>query len=103
MVQDSQFMDGVIEFYLAFRFERGFMGVVWRAKDFKNYEEFYVRPHQSGNPDANQYTPVFYGVTGWQLYQGEGYASPIRYNFNPWTHFKIIVSGKEAEVYVGHE
>jgi hypothetical protein len=66
-VKDSQFVDGVIEFDIAFTGERGFMGAVWRMQDFENYEEFYIRPHQSGNPDANQYQPVFNGVTAWQL------------------------------------
>jgi hypothetical protein len=32
-------------------------------EDAANREEFYIRPHQSGNPDANQYTPVFNGLT----------------------------------------
>jgi len=38
------------------------------------FEHFYIRPHQSGNPDANQYTPVFNGVSAWQLYHGALYA-----------------------------
>ncbi|HEX8747197.1 MAG TPA: hypothetical protein VF717_08345, partial [Pyrinomonadaceae bacterium] len=58
-VKGSRFTDGVIEFDIAFTEERGFMGAVWRIQDFENYEEFYIRPHQSGNPDANQYQPVF--------------------------------------------
>ena len=32
---------------------------IWRVQDAKNYEEFYLRPHQSGNPDA---TPVHPGL-----------------------------------------
>jgi hypothetical protein len=99
-VKGSQFTDGVIEFDLAFTGERGFMGVVWRLQDFENYEEFYVRPHQSGNPDANQYQPVFNGVAAWQLYYGESYSAPVRYEFNQWVHIKIIVSGKNAEIYI---
>jgi hypothetical protein len=99
-VRDSQFTDGVIEFDIAFTGERGFMGAVWRMQDFENYDEFYLRPHQSGNPDANQYQPVFNGVTAWQLYYGEGYSAQIKYDFNQWVHIKIVVSGKSAEVYI---
>jgi hypothetical protein len=99
-VKGSRFTDGVIEFDMAFSAERGFMGAVWRQQDFDNCENFYVRPHQSGNPDANQYQPVFNGVDSWQLYYGEGYAAPVSYDFNQWVHFKIVVSGKQAEIYI---
>ena len=100
VVKDSQFVDGVIEFDLAFSTERGFLGAVWRLQDFNNYENFYVRPHQSGNPDANQYQPVFNGDDAWQLYYGEGYGAPVKYDFEQWVHIKIAVSGKNAEVYI---
>jgi hypothetical protein len=99
-VKDSQFTDGVIEFDIAFSEERGFMGAVWRLQDLENYEEFYLRPHQSGNPDANQYQPVFNGLAAWQLYYGEDYAAPVRYDFNQWIHVKIVVADKNAEIYI---
>jgi hypothetical protein len=99
-VKASHLTDGVIEFDIAFTNERGFMGAVWRMQNPENYEEFYVRPHQSGNPDANQYQPVFNGVAAWQLYYGEAYSAPVKYDFNQWVHIKIVVSGKYAEVYI---
>lgn len=102
VVKDSQFTDGIIEFDIAFTGERGFMGAVWRAQDLRNFEEFYIRPHQSGNPDANQYQPVFNGMAAWQLYHGEGYGAPVKYDFNKWIHVKIIVSGRQAEVYLNN-
>jgi hypothetical protein len=101
IVKDSRFTDGVIEFDLAFTGERGFMGAMWRMWDESNYENFYIRPHQSGNPDANQYQPVFNGAAAWQLYHGEGYGAPVRYTPNQWTHVKIVVAGERAEIYVG--
>lgn len=100
LVKDSEFLNGIIEFDIAFGQGRGFVGAVWRLQDLNNYEEFYMRPHQSGNPDANQYTPVFNGLPGWQLYYGEGYGAPVNYAFNEWMHVKIVVSGKNAEVYI---
>ena len=99
-IKDSNFVDGILEFDIAFGQERGFMGAVWRLQDLYNYEEFYIRPHQSGNPDANQYTPVFNGASGWQLYHGEGYGAPVKYTYDEWLHVKIVVSGQSAEVYI---
>lgn len=100
LVKDSKFLNGVIEFDIAFSPDRTFVGAIWRVQDKQNYEEFYFRPHQSGNPDANQYTPVFNDNAGWQLYYGEDYAAPTRYRFNEWMHVKIVVAGKQAEVYI---
>lgn len=99
-VKGSEFTDGVIEFDISFAQERGFMGAVWRLQDFENYEEFYLRPHQSGNADANQYQPVFNGLAAWQLYYGDGYGAPVKYDFNQWIHVRIVVSGRQAEIYI---
>lgn len=100
IIKDSEFTDGIIEYDVALDQERGFMGVVWRLQDLENYEKFYMRSHQSGNPDANQYTPVFNDVSGWQLYYGEGHSAPVTYTFNQWIHVKIVISGKNAEIYI---
>ncbi|MFC2144231.1 hypothetical protein ACFLQM_00920 [Acidobacteriota bacterium] len=101
LVADAEFTDGVIEYFCAFPDARAFVGATWRVQDAANREEFYIRPHQSGNPDANQYTPVFNGLSAWQLYHGEGYGVPIAYEFDTWFPVKIVVSGDEAEVYIG--
>lgn len=100
ILKDSDFVNGIVEFDVAFGTERGFMGGFWRRQDAGNFENFYIRPHNSGNPDANQYTPVFNGVSGWQLYYGEGYGAPVQYSYNEWLHVKIVVSGSRAEVYI---
>lgn len=100
LIKDAKFLNGIIEFDIAFSNERGFMGAVWRVQDSGNYEEFYCRPHQSGNPDANQYSPVFNGLSGWQLYYGEDFSAPVRYRFNEWMHIKIVVNGQQAEIYI---
>jgi hypothetical protein len=46
--------DGTVEFDLALTPDRGFVGGIWRVRDEENFEWFYARPHQSGNPDATQ-------------------------------------------------
>ncbi len=100
---DDAFTNGIIEFDVSFSGARGFMGGIWRMQDRGNYEEFYIRPHQSGNPDANQYTPVINGLSGWQLYHGEGYGTPVSYPFDQWIHVKIVFSGSQGEVYIDSE
>ena len=102
-ITDDNFTNGVIEFDVAFSRERGFMGGIWRMQDRSNYEEFYMRPHQSGNPDANQYTPVINGVSGWQLSHGPGYGAPVSYSFDQWMHVKIVVAGSRGEVFIDSE
>jgi len=101
LIRDSDFVNGVIEFECAFPQARAFVGATWRVQDAANREEFYIRPHQSGNPDANQYTPVFKGLTAWQLYHGEGYGAPVDYDFDTWLPIRIVVSGRQAEVFIG--
>jgi len=98
-LNDSSFVNGIIEYDVAFAEKRNFVGVKFRQQDSKNAEEFYIRPHQSGNPDANQYTPVFNGLAAWQLYH-QGFAGKVNYNFEDWNHIKIIVAGKQGEVYI---
>jgi hypothetical protein len=98
-LNDISFLNGTIEYDVAFSEKRNFVGVQFRQQDSKNYEEFYIRPHQSGNPDANQYTPVFNGLSAWQLYH-KGFAGKVNYNFDGWNHVKIIVAGKQGEVYI---
>lgn len=100
-VSDARFTNGAIEFDVAFTRQRGFMGGIWRVQDASNYEDFYLRPHQSGNPDANQYTPVFNGVSGWQLYHGKRFSVPVEYRFNEWIPVKILFAGDQAEFYIG--
>ena len=99
-LKDVDFLDGIIEVDISFSAQRNFPGIAFRLQDRNNYENFYVRPHQSGNPDATQYTPVFNGLGGWQLYYGEGYSNAFTYKFNTWHHIKIDVHGNTAEIYI---
>lgn len=101
LLKDVAFTDGVIAFAIAFPAERNFTGVVWRLQDGDDFENFYFRPHNAGLPDANQYTPVFNGLAAWQLYAGDGYGAPTAYAFDEWMQVRIVVSGQQAEVYIG--
>jgi hypothetical protein len=93
--------DGVVDVDIAVGAERGFHGVVWRLQDDENYESFFVRPHQVGNPDAIQYTPVFNGSSSWQLYHGPGFWNPVAFPIGAWFRIRVAFSGERAEVYVG--
>ena len=95
-----QFKNGIIEYDVSFANTRQFSGVVFRRENDTNYEEVYLRPHQSGKVDANQYTPVFNGLSGWQLYHGEGHGAPYSYKFDEWMHVKLIVLEERMEVYI---
>jgi len=100
MLPDLELRNAMIEFDIAVSGERGFAGLIFRQQEGGNYENFYIRPHQSGNPDANQYQPVFNDVASWQLYHGPAYATPVEYKTNEWMKVKIIYAGNKAEVYV---
>jgi glyoxylase-like metal-dependent hydrolase (beta-lactamase superfamily II) len=100
---DLDIKNGIVEFDIAVNGERGFAGLMFRVEDANNYEHFYIRPHQSGKPDANQYTPVFNGVSAWQLYHGPEYAAPTPYRNDDWMHVKIVYADTRADVYVDSE
>lgn len=99
-LKNSTFKNGIIEYDISFEQKRNFAGVHFHIHDSLNYEEYYLRPHQSGNPDAMQYTPVIKGNAAWQLYSGEGYWSAIDFNFGEWMHIKLIVSEEKMDVYI---
>jgi sugar lactone lactonase YvrE len=100
-LKDVEFENGVVEVDLACKEGRVFPTIVFRRQDGANYEEFYVRPHKSGEPDALQYTPVFNDISAWQLYYGEGYTAAWNLPTNEWIHLKLELKGKQARVYVG--
>ena len=93
--------DGVVEVDLAVARERSFHGVIWRVCDDENHESFFVRPHQAGNPDATQYTPVNHGISSWQLYHGPGFWAPVAVPIESWFTIRVAFAGSRADVYVG--
>jgi len=102
LLEDADFRNGIIEFDIALEKARYFPGIHFRMQDERNYEEYYLRPHQSGNPDAQQYTPVNNGQAGWQLFYGPGFNGAVTLPFDRWLHVRMLVSGKQAEIYLDH-
>ena len=89
-LEDVTLSTGTIGFDVAFSDTRGFQGVRWHIQDRSNYEEFYLRSHLTGMPDANQYNPVISGNSGWQLYHGPGYSAPSTYS-DDWMRVRIVL------------
>jgi hypothetical protein len=120
-LKDANFLDGIIEFDICLSYQVSFSGMVFHLTDAANYEELYLRAHQSGYPDAYQYTPVFNGDPAWQLYhdqadgvndgfiswkprgKGMGYNSVLSFPFDRWLHVKLLVKGTTAELYLDNK
>jgi hypothetical protein len=51
--------------------------------------------------DAVQYTPVFNGLAGWQLYNGDGFTNSVLFPLDKWVPVRIEVAGRQARVFVG--
>ncbi len=101
ILKDFEMRDAVIDFDMAVSSARGFSGMQFRIdKDGKNAEEIYLRPHQSGYPDAIQYTPVLNTGRNWQIYNGPGFTAAIDIPRNEWFHLRLVVAGAQAKLYV---
>lgn len=99
---DANFDTGVIEFDMALTSNaQSFPGIYFRAQDELNYEHFYIRPHQSGNPDSMQYTPVINGNTAWQIHSE--YNARYRYPMNQWFHVRLEVADDSARVFIASD
>lgn len=101
-LKNTAFLNGTIEFDIFLKETRGFPGVHFRLRNDKDGEEWYLRPHQSGNPDANQAAPILNGITPWQLNFGKKYSFPYKYNRKDWTHVKLVVNDDKAQVFLDH-
>lgn len=100
IAQNLNFKNGIIEFSMCIQPGRGFAGIRFHGDGMGDTEEFYIRKHQSGNPDAMQYTPVYNGIAGWQLYYGDGYSAAKQHVFDEWFKIKMVISGTKGEVYI---
>ncbi len=101
VLKDVVLQNGVIEYDISFDETRTFGGVDFRMQDGGNYEDFYMRAHQSGNPDAIQYMPRFNGVPSWQIYYGPQYAAPVSHDHGNWTPVRLEISGDQVDIYIG--
>jgi len=98
-LKGKPFENGIIEFDVSMKEVRGFGGIYFRENG-QDSEYFYVRSHQSGNPDANQYVPKINGISAWQIYYGERYAVPTVYNYGNWIHVKLAIKDNKMDIYI---
>jgi hypothetical protein len=90
------FATGIVEFDLLSPAVYDFIGLAFRAQDDGNSELFYIRPHQNGNPDSTQYTPVVNGSLAWQIFTGDGFTSQHRFNYGQWMHVRADIYAESA-------
>lgn len=101
VLKDFEMRDGVLDVDVATPAKRGFFGFDFRLdKDQANYEEIYLRQHESGLPDAMQYTPVLNTGRNWQLYNGPGFTGAVDIPKAEWFHLRLAVTGAQAKLYV---
>jgi len=101
VLKDFEMRDGVLDVDVSTPVKRGFAGFDFRIdKDGLNYEEIYFRQHQSGLPDALQYTPILNTGRNWQIYNGPGFTGAIDIPRNEWFHPRLEVTGAQAKLYL---
>jgi hypothetical protein len=98
---DVALQDGTIDVDVMTSRRRSFVYLSFRAQNEGEHEEFYLRPHKAGLPDAVQYAPTFQGQSAWQLYWGaRGTAAPDIVP-NVWQHLRIVLTGRRAAFFLG--
>jgi hypothetical protein len=101
IVSDLEMRDGVIDVDVATPANRGFSGIDFRlSEDGAFAERIYFRQHESGYPDALQYTPVLNTGANWQIYNGPGFTGGIDIPKDVWFHMRLEVAGAQAKLYV---
>ena len=101
VLKDFEMRDGVLDVDVSTSAKRGFVGFDFRIdKDGLNYEEIYFRQHESGLPDALQYTPILNTGRNWQIYNGPGFTGAADIPRNEWFHMRLAVAGAQAKLYL---
>jgi len=99
--RDVSLRDGTIDVDVMTTRRRSFVYVLFRIQSEGNQEEFYLRPHKSGLPDAIQYAPVYQGQSAWQLYHGANGTAAPEIEPGVWNHLRIVLQGRQAAVFFG--
>ena len=101
ILKEFEMRDAVIDMDVSTPAARGFFGIQFRLdSNGANGEWVYLRQHQSGYPDAMQYTPILNTGANWQLYNGPGFTGALDIPRNEWFHMRLEVTGAQARLYV---
>jgi hypothetical protein len=98
--KDVSLQDGTIEFDVQVTRRRSFVYVSFREVAEGEREEFYLRPHKSGLPDAVQYAPVWQNRSAWQLHHGLGGTAAVPFEPGAWTRVRVVLQGRHAALFV---
>jgi hypothetical protein len=99
--RDVRLQDGTIEFDVQVSRRRSFVYLDFRMAGDDEHEEFYLRPHKSGLPDALQYAPVYQGHSAWQLHHGPGGTAAVEFEAGVWTRVRAVLQGSRAALFIG--
>lgn len=103
ILKEGNFLNGTIEFDMYLKEERTYPGVFFRADEkLLNGEQWFVRTHLSGLEDCNQAAPATNGITPFQFYFGPKYSFAYNFNYNGWTHVKVVVNDDKAQVFLDY-
>lgn len=115
VLDDSDFQDGAIELQIAgsprpgeFPDARGFVGIAFRVNaDVSRYEVVYLRPTNGRADDQlrRNHSTQYASEPGfpWMRLRKESpgsYESYVDLEPGVWTRFKLVVSGRRAELYI---
>jgi hypothetical protein len=100
-LKNQTFASGTIEFDVELS-GMGFPGINFRmSPDRKNGENFYIRSFGPVKPETRttlQYAAIIDGVSMWDL--ADEYQSGAVIHQDRWNHVKLVVSGKQMNVYI---
>lgn len=74
--------------------EVGFVGLIFGAKNERNYELVYIAPIEI------QYDPIINGSMTWQIYNGPAYQKPLPDTTGAWHRFAVEVGPEGAKVFL---
>ncbi len=101
VLKNFELRDGVMDVDVATPAIHGFFGIQFRLDgDGSNGEWVYLRQHETGLPDAIQYTPVLHTGANWQIYNGTGFTAAVDIPRGDWFHLRVVVTGAQAKLYV---
>ncbi len=117
-VRDLDFHNGTITVKMLSRllpdapdFARGFIGIVFRAKeDGSEFESFYIRPTNAmtDDPVRRSHGCQYFSYPGYTFayfreFGISGFEAPMRYGLDEWVTLRAVIQDERASFYLGDE
>ena len=115
LIHEEVFHNGIIDVDVRSRLlptademNRGFIGIVFRAKeDASEFESFYIRPtnRNTDDPVRKQHGCQYFSYPGYTFayfrkHGIEGYEAPIEGYLDKWFHLRAVIHEDKAKFYV---